>query len=153
MNNLNNICLDYFSKGKCMLNVSLNRKYYRIENILIFILCVLLYLLNTHIFSHINNYEIHYFFTSYFDDLMAPLLLFSYINLLLSLRNEEIYSLKYLIIIIIVCSFVWEYLVIFVKPTSIQDPIDVLCYVLGTLIYWIIHKNWIQTKTQIGFHV
>lgn len=130
-----------------MLNVSLNRKYYRLENILIFTVCVLLYLLNIHIFSNLNNYEIHYFFTGYFDDIMAPLLLFSYINLLLSLRNEEIYSLKYLIIIIIVCSFVWEYLVLFVKPTTVSDPVDILCYFLGTLIYWIIYKNWIQNKS------
>ena len=29
----------------------------------------------------------------------------------------------------------------FFKPTSISDPIDLLFYVLGTLIYWTIFKK------------
>ena len=124
------------------------QKYYRFENLLIFLICIFLYILNTIILSNINNYEINYFFTGYFDDLIAPLLLFSYINLLLSLRENKIYSLKYLIIIIILCSFIWEYLVIFIKPTTVSDPIDVIFYITGTIIYWMIHKNWIQKTTN-----
>lgn len=116
-------------------------KCYRIENFLIFIISVLLYVLNTLIFSNLNYSTIHYFFSCYFNDLLAPILLFSYINLLLSLLDKKIYSLKYLIIIIMSCSFVWESLILSFKPTSVSDPIDVSFYVLGTLIYWIILKN------------
>jgi|LDZT01.1.fsa_nt_gi hypothetical protein len=116
-------------------------KCYRFENFSIFILSILLYIFNTLIFSHLNNSEIHYFFTCYFNDLLAPLLLFSYINLVLSLREKKIYALKYLIIIIIACSFVWEYLILFFKPTSVSDPVDVVFYVLGTIIYWLIHEK------------
>ena len=115
------------------------QKYYRIENFLIFITCVGLYGLNTLIFSSINNYKLNFFFSSYFNDILAPLLLFSYINLLLSLIDKKLYSLKYLIPIIIICSFVWEYLAPFFKPTSVIDPFDILFYVLGTLIYWIVY--------------
>jgi len=120
------------------------RKYYRIENFLIFIICIGLYGLNKLIFSSIKNYKLNFFFASYFNDILAPLLLFSYINLLLSLIETKLYSLKYLILIIIVCSFVWEYLALFFKPTSVLDPLDIVFYVLGTLIYWLIHKRWNQ---------
>lgn len=116
------------------------RNYYRFENLFIFIFSVALYLLNTIIFSYITNFNLNYFFTSYFNDLLAPLLLFSYINLVLSLINKKIYSLKYLIVIIILCSILWEYVALFFKPSSILDPIDVIFYFLGTLIYWMIHK-------------
>ena len=124
------------------------QKCYRFENFLIFLICVLLYLLNTLILSNINNYELNIFFTGYFNDLLAPLLLFSYINLILSLNNKNVYSLQYLIIIIILCSFVWEYIILFFKPTSVSDPIDVIFYLTGTIIYWMIHKNWTQKTTN-----
>lgn len=120
----------------------------RLENFSIFIICVLLHVLNVFILSNISNYELNYFFSCYFDDLLAPLLLFSYINILLSIYNKKMYSLKYLIIFILLVSLVWEYLIIFIKPTSVTDPLDVLFYVLGTLIYWMIHKNWIQKNTS-----
>lgn len=125
------------------------KKYNRFENFSIFIISVLLYLLNRFILLNINNFTVHYFFSSYFDDLLAPLLLFSYINLLLSIYNKKLYSLKYLIISILLVSFVWEYLIVFIKHTSVSDPIDVIFYVLGTIIYWIIHNKWNQkNKTE-----
>jgi hypothetical protein len=125
------------------------KKYNRFENFSIFIISVLLYLLNRFILLNINNFTVHYFFSSYFDDLLAPLLLFSYINLLLSIYNKKLYSLKYLIISMLLVSFVWEYLIVFIKHTSVSDPIDVIFYVLGTVIYWIIHNKWNQKTNKI----
>jgi len=124
---------------------NLLKKSERFENSLIFITAVFLHLLNRFFLLNIDNYCLHYFFSCYFDDLLAPLLLFSYINLLLSIYNKKIYSLKYLIVFILLVSIVWEYLIVFAKPTSVSDPIDVLCYVLGTVIYWMIHKMWGKT--------
>ena len=120
---------------------NLMKKCNRFENFFIFIISVVLHVLNVFIFSNINNSTLNYFFSCYFDDLLAPLLLFSYINILLSFYNKKIYSLKYLIIFILLVSIVWEYLIGFIKPSSVSDPIDILAYVLGTLIYWIIHKK------------
>lgn len=119
------------------------RKHYRFENFIILIFSIGLYGLNTLIFPTIHNHKLSFFFSSYFNDILAPLLLFPYINLLLSLIDKKLYSLKYLILIIMTCSFVWEYLALFFKPTSVFDTLDILCYVFGTLIYWIIYKNWI----------
>lgn len=38
-----------------------------------------------------------------------------------------------------ICSFMWEYLVIFIKPVCVSDPY-IAFYILGTFIYWTIHK-------------
>ena len=124
------------------------RKDYRIINLSIFITSIILYGFNTIIFSSINNYNLHYFFSSYFNDLLAPLLLFSYINLILSLIDKKMYSLKYLFLIIILSSFVWEFIAPIFKPNSISDPIDILFYFIGTMVYWIIYKMWNQ-KSRI----
>ena len=125
------------------------KKHDRFENFSIFIISVILYLLNRFIILNINNFTIHYFFSSYFDDLLAPLLLFSYINILLSFYNKKIYSLKYLIMSILLVSIVWEYLIVFIKHKSVSDPIDVIFYISGTLIYWIIYNKWKQKKTKL----
>ena len=119
-NNISNIYAELSKEEIFVFNVSFMRKCYRFENFLIFIISVLLYVINSLIFSNINSTTLHYFFTSYFNDLLAPLLLFSYINLLLSLREKKIYSLKYLIIIILFSSFVWEYLVLFLNLKVFQ---------------------------------
>lgn len=120
------------------------QKCYRFENLMIFSVSISMYVLNTLIFSKITSFQLNYFFNCYFNDLLAPILLLSYINLLLSILKEKIYSLKYLILIILLCSIVWEYLIIYFKPNSVSDPLDVLFYLLGTLIYWFLAKTWIN---------
>jgi hypothetical protein len=120
------------------------QKCYRFENLMIFSVSISMYVLNTLIFSKITSFRLNYFFNCYFNDLLAPILLLSYINLLLSILKEKIYSLKYLILIILLCSIVWEYLIIYFKPNSVSDPLDVLFYLLGTLIYWFLAKTWIN---------
>lgn len=117
------------------------QKCYRSENLMIFIISILMYVLNTLIFSKITYFQLNYFFNCYFNDLLAPILLFSYINLLLSILRKKIYSLKYLVIIILLCSIAWEYLIIFFKPHSVPDPIDILFYIFGTVIYWLLFKK------------
>ncbi len=126
------------------------RKCYRFENFLIFITCVLLYGLNELIFLNISYYQLNYFFSSYLNDLIAPLLLFSYINLILSFIQRKIYSLKSLLLIILLCSFLWEYLILYIKVGTVSDPVDVFFYVIGTLIYWAIYKNWIKKDSRLG---
>lgn len=118
------------------------KKLHRLENISIFFTCVILHLMNVLVFLKINNSSLHYFFSGYFDDLLAPILLLSYVNLILSIYNKKIYTLRYLILFILLVSIVWEYLVVYIKPNSVSDPFDILCYVLGTIIYWIIHTKW-----------
>lgn len=124
---------------KNKLNFILNKEYWRFDNLLIFMICILLYLFNIFIFSEINN-EFTYFFNCYFNDLIAPLLLFSYTNFIMSFLKLKIYSLKYLLIMILISSFVWEFAIKYIKPNSVTDPIDLIFYLLGTIVYWSIFK-------------
>lgn len=106
-------------------------------NISILILFVFLFLLNTIILKNINII----FFNNHFNDFLAPFIFLSYVNIIIyMIIKKEINKLKYLILLIIFCSFMWEYIAIFLKPDSVFDIIDILCYILGTLIYWSIIK-------------
>ncbi len=45
---------------------------------------------------------------------------------------------------------IWEYVTPVMKPSSISDPIDIVCYVCGGIIYWLILRisKWLFTQNQ-----
>lgn len=102
----------------------------RLLNTAIFLLCFLLYLLNELIFKKLNNI----FFLGYYNDILAPILLLSYSNFLLSRYNKALVGIKSFIFIVI-CSFVWEILALLIKENSVADILDCGAYLLGCMIY------------------
>lgn len=111
-------------------------KYKRDIYILIF--CLTLYLLNQLYFKKLGIL----FFNNYLNDLIAVPLYFSIINIIsLYLRNKEINSLKILIIITIILSFLGEYVAIFLREGSVTDFLDILCYFIGMIVYYFL-KNF-----------
>lgn len=118
--------MDFFINLK---NISFERndKKFRIFNILIFIISLLLYFLNSVLFKFSN-----WFLTCYFADLLATIVLFSFLNALYPVKLTNIYLL---LMITVVASFVWEYVALFIKNGAIFDLKDVFCYFISCLIY------------------
>ena len=110
-------------------------------NLYIFIICFVLYLSNDRIFKNSSSFYLCYFFNCYFNDLLAPLLFFSYSNILLITRNMEWKRFPVIMLICLLCGIVWEYVAPFFKYDAVSDPWDMLCYVLGGCVYWYIRKN------------
>lgn len=115
------------------LNASIHK---RPVNIILIVSVIGAYLLNNLFLKKNSTGIIHYFFMCHFNDLICPLLFFSYINLLLLTVDKELTSLWKICLISICTSFVWEVWAPLVKKSSITDPIDVVCYFLGSIIYW-----------------
>lgn len=87
----------------------------------------------------LKNIELGIFttiFNNYFNDFLAAILILAYINICLSFIDYEIKSLKILIPIILIMSFVWEYTAIFIKQYSVFDYLDIMVYLIGTIVYW-----------------
>lgn len=81
------------------------------------------------------------FFNNYFNDLLAVPLYFSLLNLIsLTISKKEIKSFKTLLIITIILSFMGEYLAIFLRNGSVTDYLDIVCYFIGMVSYYIL-KN------------
>ncbi len=102
------------------------RKY----NLLILIVSLLLYLINIYALSNFGN-----FFKFYFDDLLAVIILFSFINTIYPIKVDNFWII---LIITIVAIFFWEYLALFIKPGSIFDYFDILAYLISMGIYLIL---------------
>jgi len=111
---------------------------FRGKNLIIFLIAFTLYLINKFILISLNS-----FFSNYFNDLLATLLLFSFINTI-----SPIYLKKSVIIILItlIAIFFWEYLSLFLKPGSVFDWYDILAYFISMIIYLLILKFFLKIK-------
>ena len=107
-----------------------NNRSFRIYNIIIFVIALSLYLFNNH-FSH----EINWFFMFYFNDFLAIVVLLSFLNIAYPYKLTNLWLI---ILVTILASFVWEYVALFIKPGSIFDFIDIICYFGSMVIYLVI---------------
>lgn len=109
-------------------------------NLIILVISSLLYLLNELYFKGLKIEYIFYFMNSHFNDLIASLVILAFANLLLGFVQHRIDKFKYIILFILGCSIVWEGLGKFARSNAVFDWIDVICYFLGAIIYYIIIK-------------
>lgn len=81
------------------------------------------------------------FLVCYANDILAGILILAYSNICLSFISKSIIQLPTILWFILGCGFVWEILAPLFKPTAIFDPLDLLAYLIGGIIYW-----WLQAK-------
>lgn len=88
------------------------------------------------------------FFNGHFNDLLAPVMLLAWSNILLAPINKRVTG------IILICGFafivglIWEFVTPIYKPSVTSDWWDVLCYVIGGMVYWGINKIKEHNESQ-----
>lgn len=103
----------------------------------ILIACLICYIANQTFFKSLGIV----FFNNFFNDLLAVPLYFSIMNILgMYLNGKEITSFKLLFLLTILLSFLGEYVAIYLRPGSTTDYLDVVCYFIGMLIYYLLKK-------------
>ena len=107
-----------------------NDRSFRAYNIIIFVIALSLYLFNNH-FLH----EINWFFMFYFNDFLAIVVLLSFLNIVYPYKLTNLWLI---VLVTILASFVWEYVALFIKPESIFDFVDIICYFGSMVIYLVI---------------
>ena len=107
-----------------------NDRSFRVYNIIIFVIALSLYLFNNH-FLH----EVNWFFMFYFNDFLAIVVLLSFLNIVYPYKLTNLWLI---ILVTILASFVWEYVALFIKPGSIFDFVDIICYFGSMVIYLVI---------------
>ena len=107
-----------------------NDRSFRAYNIIIFVIALSLYLFNNH-FLH----EINWFFMFYFNDFLAIVVLLSFLNIVYPYKLTNLWLI---VLVTILASFVWEYVALFIKPGSIFDFVDIICYFGSMVIYLVL---------------
>ena len=95
-----------------------------------------LYFVNNRWFKHISVGAVQYFFICYFNDILAPIFLLSYSNILLYVKGLRINQYTHIIAFCVAVGLLWEFLAPLLNPASVSDWLDIVCYVIGGSIYW-----------------
>lgn len=83
------------------------------------------------------------FLKNHFNDLLAMPAMLSYINIVFVIFKKRFSNnLLYIYLITGICCFAWEFLAIFLKPTSVFDISDIYIYFIGSSIYYILKRGY-----------
>ena len=96
-----------------------------------------MYIANQNVLKKIKLNIFNIFFNSYFNDLLAPILLLAFSNTLLSYQKKQIKG-KQVYCFTVACAIGWEFITpIFIK-NSVCDVWDIVMYLCGSNIYlWV----------------
>ena len=117
-------------------------------NFYLVIISFSVYCLNQLFFKAQTNGWIHYLLQCHFNDVLAGLLLMSYSNFLLSIHEKAITKLHQIILYCLLVGLFWEYVIPLIKTNSVSDPIDILCYIIGGMIYWCFYRLTVRTTEK-----
>lgn len=110
----------------------------RIVNITVLVLCLCLYLFARWFRAsyHGSGFD---FLKYHFTDMLATMVVLSYGGFLLNCINRHsIRRIVQVLVLCMLCSFVWEYCAQFLYPSSTSDWLDVCSNFCGGILYWII---------------
>ena len=140
----NSICSSSRTMHFCNLRIKKNMKYKTDTKILIFILSI--YIINQTILKPTGNI----FFNNYLNDLLATPLFFSLVNLFSQYNTgKQVTQLKHLIPITIILSILGEYITPLWRSNNITDNLDIICYFIGMIIYYLIKKINLEKEKNI----
>ena len=114
---------------------------YRPLNAILIVSVLFLYFLNNSVLKNITTGIVYEYCVCYLNDLICPLFFLAYSNLLLITVRKELTSLRSILLVSIPAGLIWEFVAPLMKSSSVTDPIDLICYLLGSLIYWWILKT------------
>ena len=107
-------------------------------NAWLIIIVLSLYLFNNNCLKSISEGIAREFFICYFNDLICPLFFLSYCNIFLLTAGRELRGLVAILMLMLSAGIIWEFLAPVIKDGSVTDPIDLICYLVGGGVYWII---------------
>ena len=97
---------------------------------------LLLYIVNRIYLKGVLNWV---FVQHYFNDVLAGMVIVAFVNILAVLGNQRrLLLIRFFRILLFtsVCGLFWEYITPLYLSYSVADPLDVLAYMSGGVLYW-----------------
>ncbi len=107
----------------------------------ILIFCSFIYIINKN-FNHIIEIPVlKEFCQCYLNDIVCGIAFPPYINVvLIFFKYYQLKELHYLLSLMLCFGILWEYFFPLFIPYMTSDSLDILCYVFGAFIYWLLAK-------------
>ena len=101
----------------------------------------LLILVSLYALNELYLKSLHPIFKNHFNDFLAMPLLLSYGSLI----HKKSLSTLTVVLLTVICSFTWEFIAPMYKSDSMGDLLDVVSYIVGSLV-WVIGFRLIRRK-------
>lgn len=118
-------------------------KFYALMDAVILLLAAILFYANEYLILPAISYSTgetiwHYLITSHANDLLGGIAFMAYTNLLISLVRPEVRFKKLAVIAVYIflCGLFWEGVAPLFIANSVGDPLDILSYLIGAVLYW-----------------
>ncbi len=108
------------------------------KNIILISVTVLLYIINQFTKNNIQIDEIRWFMTCYFNDTIGGITFMAYCGIVFENYHIRLIKLWQIILLMTWCGIFWEYITPIFRSDTTSDPLDILAYVCGGIIYWLI---------------
>ena len=122
-------------------------KKYLLFNVVMVCIVALLYFFNNTFFKHLSPLQpLSYFLNCYFYDLICPFGYLAGLNLIafFTLKEFRIVDFWRIQLWTLVAGLIWEYVAPLLKPTSVTDLLDLLCYQAGAVGYYFINRFYVK---------
>lgn len=77
----------------------------------------------------------------YFNDVVGGVTFMAYCGLVFEQYHRSMTKVWQIILLMMCCGFFWEYVIPIFRPNTISDLWDILAYVCGGIIYWLIIRD------------
>ena len=105
--------------------------------------CINRFFLKTHTVGWLN-----YILRCHFNDFLCGALFTAYSNVFLNTRHALLNKLPHILAYCFCAGLVWEFVAPFVRKDSISDWLDILCYMLGGIAYWLALRLWSRSNSR-----
>lgn len=111
------------------------------------LVCAALFYANSFMFidlviGYAPESPLSYVASCHLNDFIGGVAFMCYTNLLIDLVKPEVRfkKLSSILLFMLLCGLFWEYIAPFFVVGSVSDPLDVMSYALGGILYWLLTK-------------
>lgn len=119
------------------------------KNIILILITLVIYAINQNVKMSIANDAIRWFMTCYFNDMIGGITFTAYCCIFVQLYKGSIIKLYQIEGILFMSGVFWEYITPLYRNTT-SDPWDIVAYIFGGLLYWVIINIWTKNRKN-GF--
>ena len=120
----------------------------RFINVVLLFGSSLIYICNRLFFQKLARGSLLLFCKCYLNDLLFPLWYLSIANILLITADFELKSFTPVFAVGLLTGLFWEYVAPLLNPKSVSDPVDLMCYLAGTVLYYSIYKMYSRAENE-----
>ena len=97
---------------------------------------LLLCVINKKVKNNVIEPHMHLFLCGYFNDLVGAIAYSSICDMIFRSNGRKFRHLLKVIMIMLFCGIVWEYLTPLIRNDTVSDLYDIIAYVSGGIIYY-----------------